>query len=72
MALSAKERAKLEIPKKLYSVVETSVALGISSRLIYNQVSQKTFPIKPLRIGRGIRFRVADIDSYVNGLGKEV
>ena len=72
--LSAKEKAEKEIPRRLFSVVETSVYMGISCRSIYNQTSRKSkrkFPIKALRIGGLIKFDKLDIDNHINSL-KEV
>ena len=69
--LSAREKAELEIPRRLYSVEQTGVILDISGRTIYNGVSSKKFPIKPIRIGRSIKFDIHDINRYIDSL-KEV
>ncbi len=57
--------------KRLLSVEETAVYLGISSRTIYNQIgrkSKKRFPIKPKRIGRLVKFDVKDIEAFIMSL----
>ncbi len=72
--LSSKEKAEKEIPKRLFSVIETSVYMGVSDRSIYNGISRKSkkkFPIQPIRIGGLIKFDVHDIDKHINSL-KEV
>jgi excisionase family DNA binding protein len=54
--------------RRLLTVKEAGDYLGISSRSIYNTLSAKKFPVKPLRLGRAIRFDIRDLDSYVEGL----
>jgi predicted DNA-binding transcriptional regulator AlpA len=57
--------------QRLLTVEETSSYLGISPHSIYNAVSPKSakeFPVKPLRLGRAIRFDVRDLDTYIEGL----
>ncbi len=55
------QRASI-IPKEL------AQRLKISDRTIYNKLSNGTFPIKPIRIGRLLRFREEDINSYLKSL----
>jgi len=54
--------------KKLDTVKELARTLKISPRTIYNKLSNGTFPIKPIRIGRLLRFREEDISEYLNSL----
>ena len=57
--------------KRLLSVEETAVLLGISPRTIYNQIGKKTkirFPIKPKRIGRLVKFDIKDIDAFLDSI----
>jgi excisionase family DNA binding protein len=59
------------IKKRLLSVEETAVFLGISVRTIYNQISRKAkkkFPIKAKRIGRRILFDIRELESYIDSL----
>jgi len=57
--------------KRLLSVKETAVYLGISERTIYNQIhrrAKKKFPVKPKRIGKLVKFDVRDLERYVESL----
>jgi len=54
--------------KRLLKVEEAAEVLGISPRTIYNSIgpkAKKKFPIKVKRIGRSIRFDVADIEKFI-------
>ena len=54
--------------KDLWTIEETAQYLGISKRTIYNRVrpgtTEKPFPIKPIRIGRLIRFKRTEVKGY--------
>ena len=54
--------------KELWTIEETAAYYRISARTIYNRVrpgsTLKPFPIKPVRIGRLLRFRSADCKAY--------
>ena len=66
--LSAKEKAAIEFPKRLLSVLETASLMGVSARTIYNQTSRKSkkkFPIRPVRINGSIKFDIQDIDEFI-------
>ncbi|HPL66631.1 MAG TPA: helix-turn-helix domain-containing protein [Smithellaceae bacterium] len=57
--------------RRLLSVEETAIYLGISARTIYNQLgrgSRTPFPIKPKRIGKLVRFDIVDIEKYVESM----
>ncbi len=59
--------------KRLLSVEEVAVYLGISPRTIYNQVGPKAktcFPVKPKRVGRLVRFDIRDLEKYVDALDR--
>jgi excisionase family DNA binding protein len=64
----AKGKAAL---KRLLTVEETAIYLGISPRTIYNGIAPKSknpFPIKPKRIGKLVRFDLRELDNYVDSL----
>ncbi|MFC1876230.1 helix-turn-helix transcriptional regulator [Thermodesulfobacteriota bacterium] len=57
--------------KRLLNVIEAADYLSISPRTLYNRISRKStnrFPIKPLRIGRSVRFDILDLRTYVESL----
>jgi len=57
--------------KRLLSVEETAIYLGLSPRTIYNAVarkSKKPFPVKPKRIGKLVKFDIRDLEQYVESL----
>ena len=54
--------------QRLLTVKETGAYLGISPRSIYNQLSTDRFAIRPLRLGRSVRFDIRDLDAYVERL----
>ena len=58
-----KEKVKL-----LVSVPELAYMLGISGQSIYNQLSKKTFPIRAVRVGRLVKFKLAEVEAYVQEL----
>jgi len=54
--------------QRLLTIKETAFFLKLSPRTIYNGISRKDFPIKPVRLGRAVRFDVRDLDSYIEDL----
>lgn len=56
------------ITKRFYTVRETAQMLSISPQTIYNAISNKTFPIKPKRLGKSVRFDIKDIDAFVESI----
>jgi predicted DNA-binding transcriptional regulator AlpA len=61
-------RKTMELKKRLLSIEETAAILGISPRTIYNGVApraKRPFPIKPKRVGRLVKFRIEDIEAYI-------
>jgi len=55
--------------KRLLSILETAVYLGLSPRTLYNGIAPKSrnpFPVKPKRIGKLVRFDIRDLDRYVD------
>lgn len=60
--------------KRLLTVEEAGIYLGVSPRTLYNAVAPKAktpFPVKPVRLGRSVRFDVRDLDKFVSALGKK-
>jgi excisionase family DNA binding protein len=55
--------------RRLLTIKETAAYLGISARTIYNTL--KEFPVRPLRLGRAVRFDLRDLDAYIEGLKNE-
>ena len=56
------------ITPRLFSVEQTAEYFGLSPQTIYNQVSRKSkkkFPIKPIRIGRLVKFDRFEIDKFI-------
>ena len=56
---------------RLLTLQQTAEIFQMSERTLYNKVrpnsSEVPFPIKPLKIGRLIRFRQKDIDDFLEG-----
>jgi excisionase family DNA binding protein len=62
------KKERLESEKELFTVKGVAKRLIISERTVYNKISNGTFPIKFIRIGRLLRFRTKDIDAYLESL----
>ena len=59
------------IKNRLLTIEETAEVLKISPKSIRNQTGRRAkrrFPIKPVRLGRLVRFRVGDVVSFIEGL----
>ena len=54
--------------QEFYTVKDLARKLRISDRTIYNKLSAGTFPIRPKRIGRLIRFQRDSIKTYIESL----
>ena len=54
--------------KELLTIKELARYWSISERTIYNKLSADIFPIKPIKIGRLLRFRIQDINEYIDSL----
>jgi len=57
-------------PKRLFDVRSAAEYLGIATGTIYNELSKGTFPIRPKRIGKLVRFDLRDMDKYIDDLGQ--
>ena len=56
------------ITKRFYTVRETAQMLSIAPQTIYNALSDKSFPIKPKRLGKSVRFDIRDIEAFIENL----
>jgi excisionase family DNA binding protein len=57
--------------KQLLSVEEVAHILGLSPRTVYNQIhrkAKKKFPVKAVRLGKLVKFKVSDLDDYIRSL----
>jgi len=62
---------KLVIKNRLLTAEEVANYLGISVQTIYNKCSKNAkhpFPIKPVRVLRKLRFRLSDLEKYIESL----
>lgn len=60
-----------EQPRRLLSVQDAAVYLGLSSRTLYNGTgpgSKHPFPVKPKRIGKKVVFDIRDLDAFCDSL----
>ena len=58
--------------KRLLSVKEAAGYLGLAPQSIYNQLHERRFPIKFVRLGKLIKFDIKDLDEYIDSLPKHV
>jgi hypothetical protein len=65
-------RAELRAPaKRLLTIRETAVYLGIAEKTLRNHLGPKAakpFPVKPVRVAGRVLFRLEDLDRFVDGL----
>jgi excisionase family DNA binding protein len=54
-----------ERPARLLTVTEVAQALRVSNMTVYRLVSAGDLPA--LRVGRSVRLRAADVESYLSG-----
>ena len=55
----------------LIDIKDLSQQLKIPAKTIRNKLSNGTWPIPPIRIGRALRWRQSDVDRLVMGKGSE-
>jgi len=53
------------LPARLLTVSEVAQALRVSNMTVYRLVSAGELPA--LRVGRSVRLRAADLESYLSG-----
>lgn len=54
--------------KTMLKVKEVADLFDIEPETVYNKISRSTkhpFPIKPIRIGRAVRFLKKDVDAFI-------
>ena len=59
--------------KRLLTVKETAKLLSIAPSSIYNRIGRKAknnFPIKPIRVGKLIRFDIEDLKQFIESQKK--
>jgi excisionase family DNA binding protein len=54
---------------RLMTVDEVAAALGIAPRTIRNRMSDKTWKMQVVRIGRRVLFRESDVDLFIENGG---
>ncbi len=57
--------------KRLLTVGEAAIYLGISARTIYNGIapkSKKPFPVKAKHIGKLVRFDIRELERFIETL----
>jgi excisionase family DNA binding protein len=56
------------MPDRLLDIAELANRLKIPTKTIRNKLSDGTWPIRPLRIGRAVRWRESDVDRVIADL----
>jgi excisionase family DNA binding protein len=59
------DRSNDELAARLLTVSEVAQALRVSNMTVYRLVSAGELPA--LRVGRSVRLRAADVESYLSG-----
>jgi predicted DNA-binding transcriptional regulator AlpA len=54
------------MPKSLLTLEELAKVFKVAPGSIRNQLSRGTFPVKPLRIGRLLRFKSEDVQRFID------
>jgi hypothetical protein len=69
-------RAELRAPaKRLLTIRETAVYLGIAEKTLRNSCGRKApkpFPVRPKRVAGRVVFDLRELEAYVDGLEVEV
>jgi predicted DNA-binding transcriptional regulator AlpA len=53
------------MPDRLLDIAELASRLKIPAKTIRNKLCDGTWPIRPLRIGRAVRWRESDVDRVI-------
>ncbi len=62
---------KFVIKNRLLTAEELANYFGLAVQTVYNKCSKNAkhpLPIKPLRVGRKLRFRLSDVEKYIESL----
>lgn len=51
---------------QLLDINDLAAILKVPAKTIRNKLSNGTWPIEPLRIGKALRWRQSDVDAFVN------
>lgn len=54
------------LPKPLLRRVEAAAYLGLSPETLASDVTRKRLGIPFIRLGRAVRYRIADLDAWLN------
>jgi len=55
-------------PKRLLTITEAASYLGLSRNHLYNKCApgaKDPFPVRPIRVGRAVRFDLRDLDRFI-------
>jgi predicted DNA-binding transcriptional regulator AlpA len=56
---------------RLIDIDDLAECLKIPAKTIRNKLSNRTWPIQPIRIGRALRWRESDVAAMIAGLSAE-
>jgi len=54
---------------QLIDINDLAERLKVPPKTIRNKLSQGTWPVAPVRIGRALRWRESDVNAMIAGLG---
>lgn len=62
-------RDELRAPRRrLLPIPEAAEYLGIAARTIRNDLARGKFPVRPVKYGAKILFRIEDLQAYVDAM----
>lgn len=53
--------------EQLIDINDLAAVLKVPAKTIRNKLSNGTWPIEPLRIGKALRWRQSDVDAFIGG-----
>ena len=53
--------------ERLIDINDLSKVLKINPKTIRNKLSNGTWPIKPMRVGKLLRWRISDVEAFLSG-----
>ncbi len=54
--------------ERLFDINDLSERFKVPAKTIRNKLSNGTWPVPPVRIGRALRWRQSDVDRFLAGL----